>query len=41
MTDTGQSKILTGWQARLARTNFDKLQGCAHLDPTGALSTFV
>ncbi|MDT4994126.1 MAG: hypothetical protein QOH97_4018 [Actinoplanes sp.] len=33
MTDTGQSRVLTGWQANLARRNLNQLQGCAHLDP--------
>ncbi len=34
MTGTGQPEVLTGWQADLARHNFDGLRECAHLDPT-------
>lgn len=33
MTGTGQPEVLTGWQADLARHNFDGLRGCAGLDP--------
>jgi hypothetical protein len=32
-TDTGRPRPLSGWQADLARHNFDALRGCAHLDP--------
>lgn len=33
MTPTGQSEVLTGWRADLARHNFDELRTCADLDP--------
>jgi poly-gamma-glutamate synthesis protein (capsule biosynthesis protein) len=32
-TDSGRPRPLSGWQADLARHNFDALRGCAHLDP--------
>lgn len=32
-TDRGRPRPLSGWQADLARHNFDALRGCAHLDP--------